>query len=153
MRLKEDYDGAEPAASSVATLNALTLAHLADDRTAEAQARRTLASFAARLSEHGRVVPMMSVALQAFHAGFAQVVVVGEPDSPGTGCLLDTLATTYRPFALVVPLASGSSDGLGRLLPWTAAMRERQGHATAYVCRDFSCREPVTTAEALAALL
>jgi uncharacterized protein YyaL (SSP411 family) len=33
LRLKEDYDGAEPAASSVAALNALTLAHLTGDDT------------------------------------------------------------------------------------------------------------------------
>ena len=32
LRLKEDYDGAEPSASSVSVLNALTLAHLTNDR-------------------------------------------------------------------------------------------------------------------------
>ena len=31
LRLKEDYDGAEPAASSVSVLNLLTLSHLVED--------------------------------------------------------------------------------------------------------------------------
>ena len=31
LRLKEDYDGAEPAASSVSVLNLLTLSHLTAD--------------------------------------------------------------------------------------------------------------------------
>ena len=39
LRLKEDYDGAEPAASSVAALNTLTIAHLTgDDRDGRAGA-------------------------------------------------------------------------------------------------------------------
>ena len=34
-------------------------------------------------------------------------------------------------------------------LPWLGAMQMRDDKATAYVCRDFVCREPVTDAEAL----
>jgi uncharacterized protein len=151
MRLKEDYDGAEPAASSIATLNALTLAHLVGDEEAGHQARRTLGLFAARLAEHGRVVPMMSVALQAFHAGVAQVVIAGGPDNPGTVAMLDTIATRYRPFTVVVPLGGANRRAaVGRILPWVASMEERHGTPTAYLCRDFACQEPVTSADALA---
>ena len=35
LRLKEDYDGAEPAASSVGVLNLLTLAHLSSEPRAQ----------------------------------------------------------------------------------------------------------------------
>ena len=38
-------------------------------------------------------------------------------------------------------------------MPFIGAMQQKDGHATAFVCRDFACREPVTTAEALAAQL
>ena len=53
LRLKEDYDGAEPAASSVAVLNLLTLAHLtgdADDDGAGSSARSARSSRARRSS-------------------------------------------------------------------------------------------------------
>ena len=43
--MKEDYDGAEPSASSVSVLNLLTLAHLTDDEAARAKAERTLARY------------------------------------------------------------------------------------------------------------
>ena len=54
LRLKEDYDGAEPAASSVSVLNLLTLAHLR--RSAEREGGREGASDARRHSprEPGR---------------------------------------------------------------------------------------------------
>ena len=46
LRLKEDYDGAEPAASSVGVLNLLTLAHLGAELNAaeEPRARRPRSS-------------------------------------------------------------------------------------------------------------
>src|SRR4029450_2462407 len=40
LRLKEDYDGAEPSASSVSVLNLLTLAHLLDDDAARGRTER-----------------------------------------------------------------------------------------------------------------
>ncbi|HEX7941345.1 MAG TPA: thioredoxin domain-containing protein, partial [Gemmatimonadaceae bacterium] len=43
LRMKEDYDGAEPAASSVAVGNLLRLVHLAPDATAAERIERTLA--------------------------------------------------------------------------------------------------------------
>ena len=50
----------------------------------------------------------------------------------------------YLPFAIVIPIADDTSrDSLSRLLPFTAAMTAR-GTATVYVCRDFTCRQPVT---------
>jgi uncharacterized protein len=35
------------------------------------------------------------------------------------------------------------------VLPWLGFMRMKDGRATAYVCRDFSCRLPVTDPDAL----
>src|SRR4029434_4218515 len=69
LRLKEDYDGAEPAASSVGAANLLTLSHLVFDgetRGSESHTRdfsedieRTLRYFAARIAQSGRVSLMM----------------------------------------------------------------------------------------------
>ena len=39
LRLKEDYDGAEPAASSVSALNTLTISHLTGDEALRAKGR------------------------------------------------------------------------------------------------------------------
>ena len=81
LRLKEDYDGAEPAASSIAALNALTLAHLTGDAAYRQKAERTLARYGKRAGAAGRVIPMMLCALSAWHSPSMQIVVVGRRES------------------------------------------------------------------------
>ena len=44
-------------------------------------------------------------------------------------------------------------ERLGELLPFVAPLRMLDGRATAYVCADFACRQPVCEPDALAAQL
>jgi uncharacterized protein YyaL (SSP411 family) len=151
LRLKEDYDGAEPSASSVSVLNLLTLAHLVGDDDARRKAERTLARYGDRAGRAARVIPMMLAGLSAWHAGSAQIVVVGGDDAFE---LKKEIARHYLPFAVSIPAVPGPhQQALAGVLPFVGAMRPADGAATAFVCRDFACREPVSTAEALAAQL
>jgi uncharacterized protein YyaL (SSP411 family) len=146
LRLKETYDGAEPAATSVAALNLLALAHLTADAGMSERIERSIGLFRAHL---GRAVPMMLSALSVYHAGMPQIVIAGDADAPDTRALLDALRVAYRPAAVVVPAFSQHRTALERVLPWVQPMAARDGRATAYVCRDFACQAPVHTAEAL----
>jgi len=153
LRLKEDYDGAEPAASSIGVLNLLTLSHLSPGSARQGpdikdQIELTLGSFALRASQSGRIVPMMLAALSTYHAGMRQVVVVGNEPADLLP-LLDVVRRRYLPTAVVVPVYDANRDGLTRLLPWLGAMQTREGRATAYVCRDFSCQMPTSDREDL----
>jgi uncharacterized protein YyaL (SSP411 family) len=147
LRLKEDYDGAEPAASSVAALNTLTIAHLSGDDVMRQKAERTLGRYGPRIGAAGRTIPMMLCALSAWHAGLSQIVIAG--DAEVAHALNVEVARHYLPFGIVIPIAGGADDTLSRLLPFTASMT-RRGGAAAYVCRDFTCRQPVTTPADLA---
>ena len=146
LRLKEDYDGAEPAASSVAAFNALKLAYLTGDDGMRQKAERTLARYGPRIGVAARQVPMMMCVLSARHAGLSQIAIVGSDPS-----LERELARHHLPFALAIPVVPGGhQEAIGRLLPFTAAMTTRGASAAAYVCRDFTCAEPVTSPEDLA---
>jgi uncharacterized protein YyaL (SSP411 family) len=148
LRLKEDYDGAEPSASSVAVLNLLTLSHLTSADHAS-RIERTLAAFAARILQQGRSVPMMLAALSTYHADTSQIVIVDGEDEARGRELLRVVRERFLPTAVIVPVRAQHRETLARLLPWTAAMEPRGGRATAYVCRNFSCQQPVTSAEEL----
>jgi uncharacterized protein YyaL (SSP411 family) len=151
LRLKEDYDGAEPAASSVAALNALTIAHLTGDEETLQKAGRTLARYGPRIGAAARTIPMTMCVLSAWHAGPSQIVIAGDADAAKP--LNEEVARHYLPFAIVIPLGAGAPhDGLATLLPFTASMADR-GSAAAYVCRDFTCRQPSTAVADLAAEL
>jgi uncharacterized protein YyaL (SSP411 family) len=153
LRMKDDYDGAEPAASSVSVHNLLTLSHLATDTPGfdRMQAidaiERTLKWSGARAEQHGRAIPMMMAALSAYHAGVSQLVLVGSERD--TRALSRAAIERYSPFTLVVPIVPQHRDELSRLLPWTDAMVSEGSGATAYLCRDFACHLPATTPEAL----
>jgi hypothetical protein len=72
-RVKEDYDGAEPAASSVSVHNLLTLERLgAAPDGARDKVEGTFRLSAPRLTATGRAVPMMLAALSNWHAGGAR---------------------------------------------------------------------------------
>jgi len=150
VRMKEDYDGAEPAASSVSVLNLLTLSHLAGDTGEESRIRRTLGLFSDRLAKYGRVVPLMSAALSTWYAGLSQVVIVGsDPDDASP--MFDVLARLYRPFAIVIPIdPDRDTSTVSSLLPFTGPMVAGGPRPSAWVCRNFTCERPVETAEALA---
>jgi len=64
--------------------------------------------------------------------------------------LLAALAESYLPQAIVIPLAAGAvQQALAARLPFAGGMSLRGGRPAAYVCRDFACRQPVTTADDL----
>ena len=159
LRLKEEYDGAEPAASSMAVRNLIELVHLEPDEAASARIARTLARLGPRLAAGARAVPFMTMNLAAWHRGLTQIVVVGPSDRDDTRALQRVVAETYLPAALVLPLDPVAATGptgaaaLTAALPWLAPLTMRDGAATAYVCRAFTCEQPVTTSAALATLI
>jgi uncharacterized protein YyaL (SSP411 family) len=82
-------------------------------------------------------------------ADVAEVAVVGDPDAEATRGLLAVAAGAYTPTRVV---AAGPGDGRTEV-PLLRNRPLRDGRPTAYVCRAFACREPVTDADALAAQL
>jgi uncharacterized protein YyaL (SSP411 family) len=96
---------------------------------------------------------MMLAALSTYHAGTPQLVIVGDLSADDTKALSDVAMHRYLPTTIVVPLAPSARARLSELLPWTASMKEVDGRATAYLCRNFSCEAPTTDAGALERIL
>jgi uncharacterized protein YyaL (SSP411 family) len=95
------------------------------------------------------VVPFMLCALSAWHAAAMQIVVVGGHTSSQVRELEAAIAARYLPFAVHVPVdPDRNQESLQRLLPFVDGMKPHGGGAV-YVCRDFTCHQPVGTVEAL----
>ncbi|WP_291984931.1 thioredoxin domain-containing protein [Luteitalea sp.] len=151
LRMKEDYDGAEPSASAVAVSNLLRLVHLAPDAAAVTRVERTLARGGLAIGQAARAVPHMLAGLTTYHAGLRQVVIVGVPDHPDTQALHAVVARQYLPFTIVVPVTPGHAQArLAHLLPFLETLTLRDQRATAYVCEGFTCQAPTTDPETLA---
>jgi uncharacterized protein YyaL (SSP411 family) len=146
LRMKEDYDGAEPAASSVSVMNLLVLSHLVEDGRWTGQIDRTLRFFGGRLEQIGRAVPMMAAALSTYTAGPEQIVIVG---SAGAEALERAVARRYLPFATMLALTPERQAALATVVPFVGSMQPVDGMAAAYVCRNFACRQPTVSVAAL----
>ncbi|MBI2833049.1 MAG: thioredoxin domain-containing protein [Acidobacteria bacterium] len=150
LRLKEEYDGAEPAASSVSVLNLLTLAHLTGDAGAAEKVRRTLARLGHEPGRVGRIVPLMLSGVSTYHAGMQQVVIVGGRGAEDTNAMLAEIVRHYLPFAVTIWVTPGDHQRrIASLLPWIEPMTMRDARATAYVCRDFACQAPISDVDEL----
>ena len=150
LRLKDDYDGAEPSAGSVTVGNLLTLAHLSDGD--EAGAARTRIEQALRRvapsPQAARVVPLMLAAASTWVSGVPQVIIVGPRGAEGTVALHREFVRCFLPGAVSLVVEPGAhQEALSRHLPWLRSMDATRGRPTAYLCRDFACQAPVADAE------
>jgi hypothetical protein len=94
----------------------------------------------------GRGVPMMAAALSTHLAGVQQIVLV---EGTSAADLHRALAQRYLPFAVSLRVDPSAKRALAASLPAIAAMTPVDGKAAVYVCRNFTCRQPVTDVDAL----
>jgi uncharacterized protein YyaL (SSP411 family) len=148
-RPRDPQDNATPSGGSMATLVLLRLAALTGEgryRSAAEAAIRQVTSFVGRYpSGFANWLTAMDFAL----APVVEVAVAGEPGSDDAEALLEPLRDGYRPHQVVAVGADPESSPV----PLLHGRERLDGRATAYVCRDFACRLPVTDAEALRAQL
>jgi uncharacterized protein YyaL (SSP411 family) len=154
LRMKEDYDGAEPSGNSVAILNLLRLAQIANRPAFRESAERALAAFESRLQTVQAALPQMLAACEFLFSEPRQIIIAGERDGADTRALVDVLHSKFVPnrVALLVDSAE-TRRRLAAGIPAIASMESVNGRASAYVCRDYTCQLPVFEPDKLAELL
>jgi uncharacterized protein YyaL (SSP411 family) len=154
LRMKDDNDGAEPAASSVAALNLLRLSQFRDNKQMAERVRKTIDAFATTLSHFPSAMPQMLVALDYSLNKPRQIVIAGKKDAAGTKALVKEVHRHFLPNTVLF-LADGAEGQkyLGERNEAIRAMSPIDGKSAAYVCENFTCKAPVTDARQLAELL
>ena len=154
IRAKEDYDGAEPAAGSVAASNLLRFADLTHQPAFREGAKAVFQSAQAMIANAPIAVPQLLASLTDYLTPPLHLAIVGLRDRADTKALLAETARHYLPHRTLLQIEPG------KRYPWlgeTAAFYEGlpmvEGKATAYLCENLACRQPVTEVEALGALL
>ena len=150
VRPKDSQDNATPSENSLAADGLLRLAALTGDADAAARAERWIATLAPVAGEHPTAFAFLLEAIGRLVRPPLEVAVVGEPDDPARGALVDVLRRRLLPSSVRVTAAPGAG---AELTPLLADRAERDGRATAYVCQRFACQLPVTDADALRAQL
>jgi hypothetical protein len=156
LRMKDDNDSAEPAASSVAALNLLRLSQFRDDPApaGRERGRKTIDAFATTLSHFPSAMPQMLVALDYSLSKPRQIVIAGKKDAPETKALLKEVGRHFLPKTILLLADGGEGQKyLGEKNEAIRAMSLVDGKSAAYVCENFTCKAPVTDPKQLAELL
>eukprot|EP00899_Mesostigma_viride_P021032 jgi/Mesvir1/28930/Mv17715-RA.1 len=164
LRMKEEYDGAEPSGNSVAATNLLRLHGLLSVASGEAlrdKAQKTIAVFDPSLKKMPVAMPQMCCALFLLaSATKCQVIIAGSHAERETRELLHAAHACFAPdkVVMLVDPDNGSDDPdfafWQKHNPSVTNMAKRvKGKPAAYVCQNFTCQAPVTTAAELVALL
>ncbi len=142
VRLKEDYDGAEPAGNSVAALNLLRLAAITGRDDFGRAAERTLAAFGRRMTMAPDSLPWMSAVSAYSRSGLRQLVLAGDPGARSWQSLLQEINRRFLPDRVLL----AAEPATARLAPWLAAYQAGSfagGGAAVCLCEGFACQLPV----------
>jgi uncharacterized protein YyaL (SSP411 family) len=139
LRVKEDYDGAEPSGNSTAVLALLRLGAMTERKDFKEAAEKTLRLLAPRVQELPQAVPHLLMGLDFLLHEPKRVVVVGDPRQPETVALLHAIHGVYQPDKVVLG-SSGAVDAFTKTLP-------AQDGPVVFLCTGTACQPPTRDAE------
>jgi uncharacterized protein len=145
LRIKDEYDGAEPSANSVAAHTLLRLAKMTDHPEFTRRAEELMATFSRQLHRAPQAMPAMLAALDFHLHGAKQIVIAGTPGAADTQALTRAVHARFIPNKVLL-LADGG-DGqkfLASHLAFVAGLRPVDGQAAAFVCERGACQHPIT---------
>jgi uncharacterized protein YyaL (SSP411 family) len=154
LRMKEDYDGAEPSGNSIALMNLLRLAQITGRTDFRESAERAISAFAPRLTAAPVALPYMLSACEYRAGEPREIILVGGKDAADTQALLTTLYRKFVPHRVVLLVDQDETRrALAQWIPGIADMEKLSGRAAAYVCRNYACQLPVSEPAQFAELI
>ncbi len=138
LRVKDDYDGAEPSGNSVAVLALLKLAAITGRADLRKPSEATLRLFAGRLQKIPQAVPYMLHSLDFWIEEPHRVVIAGDPHAAKTRELLHAAHSVYQPNKVVL-------GNTGPVEPFARTLPAKDGPML-YLCTGKACQAPTSDA-------
>jgi uncharacterized protein YyaL (SSP411 family) len=138
LRVKDDYDGAEPSGNSVATLALLKLAAITDRKDFREPAEATLRLLSTRLEKLPQAVPYRLQALDFSIEEPRRVVIAGDAEDSRLKELIRAAHSVYQPNKVVLGNV-GSVEAFAQTLP-------AKDGPLVYLCTGKSCQLPTSEA-------
>ncbi len=134
LRLKGDYDGAEPSGNSIAVLSLLKLAKITGREDFQRAAEATLRLFSQRLATVPQAVPCMLQALAFSLEEPRRATLAGDAQDPATRNLLQAVHSVFQPNKVVLG-TTGHVEAFARTLPTSSPPQM-------FICTGSACQPP-----------
>jgi uncharacterized protein len=132
LRVKNDYDGAEPSGNSVSVRNLFRLSAFTENNKYQKRAEEIVHAFTNRIGTHPFVMPALVAAAFWSLRSPMQIVFAGEDFTT----LKQIANSKYLPVSVKMLASQSIGEFAKSLVP-------KESNSTAYVCHDFKCELPV----------
>jgi uncharacterized protein YyaL (SSP411 family) len=153
-RTKDLTESSTPSGNGLAALNHLRLWKWTGEEAHRDRAVEILRACAPIMERAPAAAATALAALDFLLDGGREIAVVGPPEASATRALLAEVNSRFLPCTVLVAAEAGRFPELaGEPLPLLEGKEPVNGESAAYVCRNYSCRFPVTDPAELAKLL
>ena len=146
-RVRDFYDNATPAGSSVVVTNLLRLAVLLRRTDYREIAESVLERMSSSMARFPSGFGCLLNAAVFYQGPVQEIVLVGSPDDSSTSRLAQTIYQQFLPNKVVARLDPSRPDS-GQA-PWLEGKTLVHGKPTVYVCHNYTCQSPTTDASEL----
>ncbi len=150
VRRKEVYDGAIPSGNSITELNLIRLWRMTGKPEYGERAARLMSAFSGQIAPNPAAYAQFMNAVDFGLGPSYEVVIAGAAGAEDTGTMLRALRGEFLPNKVVLFRPPGDAGlEITEIADYTGSQTAIDGRATAYVCRDFSCRVPTVDVDTM----
>jgi len=139
---KEVYDGAYPSGNSIALMNLVILEKITRKEKYSETIEKMIKAFSGKVYNNPGQFTMFLSGLQSWWSKGKEIVLVGK-ESEIEG-FIDILREIFLPNSVVIVKDKDNREELEDIVKFTSSMEKIDGKPTAYVCENFTCKEPIT---------
>ena len=151
VRPRNLQDNVTPSGNGMMAKQLLRLAAYTGETRYDEAARSVLRKLSDAMRQYPQAFAESLNAADMLAGGIAEVAIIGDITGEPSAAILNVIQRRYRP-NLIAALAENDVDK-HESIPLLNARKRLEGKTTVYVCRNFACRLPVTTAAEVEALL
>jgi uncharacterized protein YyaL (SSP411 family) len=148
------YDGAIPSGNSAAAYALLRVGRLTGNTEVVERAWSVLNKFSNLVAQSATSMAAMLSAVDLALGPVQEIVIAGAGAGADTQEMVRIVRGVFLPNAVTLlhePAKRGAA--IETVAPFVASQKEMEGKATAYICEDFVCKEPINNPEALKRVL
>ena len=143
-RPKEFVDNAQPSGNSMAAELLQRLSILTGNVDYRRRAIEILERYGTLAAQQPNGFGHMLAAYDFAMSTPVEVAIVGDPADPATRALTEVVHQAYLPSKVVALASSEESDEIAGFIPLMAYRTMLDDRPTAYVCQNYTCKQPVT---------
>ena len=154
VRAKGDNDGAVPSGNSMTAFTLLRLGRMTMDGRFSRMGESVLKQHGKQMSENPLSLTAMLVGLDFYLGPYREIIITGDIEKEDTKKMIRLVYQLYLPWSMTIFYSSGpEGEEIEKLADIIKEKRAINDKATAYICENYTCKEPVTEIGQLKKLL